>query len=317
MMTDFLDLLEADLRSAAQRRGRRRSPVRALKLAAAAAAVALIVVGAVRVAERLGTTAEVERPATAQQLSRDKADVAVIPAGQVGAAPVIARPLVRQGYLIAGGKRTAPNDMPSEVLYRPGAEKVAAGLAKRLRLDMRPLDAGYENRLGGKLRNFDVVVIFGFDLQDRLLRNQGDCGPAGAELQLCASTESTMTAFFLGDRRIRVDSPSELGHWAWGALSPDGRTILAQWSDDCERTYTFGLDGGEPRLIAAGEALGWTTGGDAIVFVPGGCNSPHEPGVYFLTGDDFVLQVDMERRPPRLAPSVQARTYEEFKLQLD
>lgn len=310
-MTEFLDLLEADLRTAALRRRRRRRPVRALKLVAAAAAVAIIVVGALRAADDLGTN---ERPATTQ-LSRDDADVAVIPAGQVGATPVIARPLVRQGYLIAGGTRTAPDDMPSEVLYRPGAEKVAAGLAKRLRLDMRPLDAAYENRLGGMLKNFDVVVVFGFDLQDRILRNQGDCRSAGSVLRLCASTESMLTAFFYADRRIQVESPSALGHWTWAALSPDGRTILAQWTDDCEQSYLIDIGGGEPRLLTNGEALGWTTAGDAIVFDPGGCNSRNEPGVYFATGDDLVLQAPTERRPAALAPSVRPRTHEEFKQQ--
>jgi hypothetical protein len=57
-----------------------------------------------------------------------------------------------------------------------------------------------------------------------------------------------------------------------------------------------------------------TTAGDAIVFVPPGCRN-REPGVYFLTGDDFVRQMPANRRPPGLAPSVQPRTYDQFKLQ--
>jgi hypothetical protein len=84
------------------------------------------------------------------------------------------------------------------------------------------------------------------------------------------------------------------GHWAWAALSPDRTTILAQWSAECEVPIAFVVDatGGSPRPVT-GEgnwgkspdsvALGWTSDGRAIVFLPKGpaCGSgTPRPGIY-------------------------------------
>ena len=73
-------------------------------------------------------------------------------------------------------------------------------------------------------------------------------------------------------------SPQSLivGHWAWASLSPDGSTLLAQWSAECEVPYAFliPLESGDPRPLVAGlawyeqspsEALGWTTQGRPLV----------------------------------------------------
>jgi len=74
-----------------------------------------------------------------------------------------------------------------------------------------------------------------------------------------------------------------VGHWEWASVSPDGLTILAHWSAECEVPYAFlaPISGGRPRLItgerdwATGPTsypYGWTADGRAIVFIPG---QPH------------------------------------------
>lgn len=108
-----------------------------------------------------------------------------------------------------------------------------------------------------------------------------------------------------GDTAELVDVPSpgptptapdagRAGHWAWAALSPDGTTLIAQWSGECESPVAFfvSLPAGAPRPATGeldwakapeSEALGWTNDGRAIVFLPrpGGCGSaPGKPGVY-------------------------------------
>ena len=86
----------------------------------------------------------------------------------------------------------------------------------------------------------------------------------------------------------------QVGHWAWAALSPDRQTILAQWSAECEVPIAFlvDADGGMPKVVTGEDdwasspdsvALGWTTDGRALVFLPKGpaCGSGvPKPGVY-------------------------------------
>lgn len=85
------------------------------------------------------------------------------------------------------------------------------------------------------------------------------------------------------------------GSWEAAALSPDGLTVLAQWSAECESPTAFFLSaaGGAPRAVT-GEvdvrnapesvALGWSNNGKAIVDLPeGGCgNGSTPPGVYLI-----------------------------------
>ncbi|HEX5468406.1 MAG TPA: hypothetical protein VFW80_05105 [Gaiellaceae bacterium] len=93
---------------------------------------------------------------------------------------------------------------------------------------------------------------------------------------------------------LTESGPVLIGHWAWAALSPDGSTLLAQWSAECEvpEAFLLPLDGGRPRLVTGEKsramspnstALGWTTDGRAIVFLAHGpaCGGGvGEPGVY-------------------------------------
>jgi hypothetical protein len=124
-------------------------------------------------------------------------------------------------------------------------------------------------------------------------RPREDCGefgrPAHRSVTLCAADGST--------RRVRVRPPFEHGGWRWGALSPDGKTILAEWSGECEIPMAFFApgSGGKPRSVSGpytrrrpppnSQALGWTKGGRAIVFAPAepGCGGEDRPGVFLVT----------------------------------
>jgi hypothetical protein len=103
-------------------------------------------------------------------------------------------------------------------------------------------------------------------------------------------------------RRLPVALPMQrpgqpvVGHWRWAAESPDGGTLLAQWSAECEIPVAFFVPaaGGKPRAVArdrygpaTSTALGWTTDGRAIVELPSlGCGGkPRRPGVYLIAPD--------------------------------
>jgi hypothetical protein len=85
------------------------------------------------------------------------------------------------------------------------------------------------------------------------------------------------------------------GHWRQAWLSPDGKTLLAQWSAECEIPIAFFVDAetgamrpvtGEGRWTDAPEsiALGWGADGRAWVrLTKGYCGgSKHPPGVYLI-----------------------------------
>jgi hypothetical protein len=87
----------------------------------------------------------------------------------------------------------------------------------------------------------------------------------------------------------------QVGHWADAWLSPDGRTLLAQWSAECEIPIAFFVDAergsmrpvtGEQRWAKAPEsiALGWAADGRARVrLTKGYCGgTKHPPGVYLV-----------------------------------
>jgi hypothetical protein len=169
------------------------------------------------------------------------------------------------------------------------------------------------------VRDFKLVVVFGFDLQDEILTREADCEGAGLYLRLCSVTgeNGTLTAFYYGNDRVPVESPPGIGNWRWAALSPDGRTILAQWAGDCPQAYFADRgDGGLRPVSDFSAALGWTTEGDAIVYVPsdGPCTG-RRPGVYFASpnGEKFELQIPDDGQGLGLEPRVEPRTLEQFK----
>jgi hypothetical protein len=108
-----------------------------------------------------------------------------------------------------------------------------------------------------------------------------------------------------GDRFVRdgealaIGKPpgAKVGHWAKGYLSPDGKTLLAQWSAECEIPTAFFVPvrGGVP-LAVTGErkwadappsvADGWTEDGRAIVEIwRGDCGLPSHRGIYLIAQD--------------------------------
>jgi hypothetical protein len=111
---------------------------------------------------------------------------------------------------------------------------------------------------------------------------------------------------------LRVLPPGRVGHWAWGALSPDGETILAQWSAECEVPIAFLVDanGGTPTPVT-GEAdwanspeslaLGWTTDRRAIVFLPQGpaCGSGVDRAGVYLYAQSGAGKLLLEARDGR------------------
>ena len=114
---------------------------------------------------------------------------------------------------------------------------------------------------------------------------------------------------------IAVAPPAEHGGWRWGAVSPDGRTLLLQWHGECEVPVAFLVSsrGGTPKPVTGdadwrrapeSHALGWTSDGDPIVRLPKGVcgRGADEPGTYVVDDGGALRPVDEE-----LEPSLEAR----------
>jgi hypothetical protein len=145
-----------------------------------------------------------------------------------------------------------------------------------------------------------------------------DCTPAGSRAgtsyRVCYASPSRRAIERGRDgrfERLEVADPpgARVGHWRWAALSPDGTTLLAQWSAECEVPYAFLVPagGGEPRLVTGerdwteapeSQALGWTTAGEPIVHLPKGVcgRGASTPGTY-VVGDGGPRRVDATLDP--------------------
>lgn len=115
------------------------------------------------------------------------------------------------------------------------------------------------------------------------------------------SRPATVEVLSNGRRRVlsgppyRATSGETLGHWRWVLPSPDGRTLLAQWSGECEVPQAFLIsvaDGAGRRpeggaVAAARETvgLGWLPSGEVVVdYREGVCGSGDQvPGIYVVT----------------------------------
>jgi hypothetical protein len=106
---------------------------------------------------------------------------------------------------------------------------------------------------------------------------------------------------------VKAPAPNiaPVGHWAGVRLSPDGRTLLAQWSAECETPQAFLVTrhtGSVRRLGGAADnsiALGWTGDGRALVHFPAGvCGGTYHggPGIYAVDGRRLRLLVETTRR---------------------
>ena len=125
-----------------------------------------------------------------------------------------------------------------------------------------------------------------------------ECKPIGQtgdeKLSLCWRGDSRWPGRFVRQmgatrRALDVPQPTRVGHWAWANVSPDGKTILAQWSAECEVpvAYLVPVAGGEPREAIrsySSRAVGWTKNGRAIVKVLDSACGPNapRPGFYLV-----------------------------------
>jgi hypothetical protein len=115
---------------------------------------------------------------------------------------------------------------------------------------------------------------------------------------------------------LSVRAPGSVGHWAWAAASPDGRTLLAQWSAECEVpvAYFVPAGGGRPVALArsgvSSTAYGWTTDRRAIVFFPTepGCGKGDGAGTYFVSRSRARKLVARSTAAPDLPRSIRARS---------
>jgi hypothetical protein len=84
-----------------------------------------------------------------------------------------------------------------------------------------------------------------------------------------------------------------LGRWHNAVLSPDGKTLLAQWTAECEIPVAFfvPVDTRTPRPVAPTHyetvVVGWNDDGRAGVFFNGGAcgGAPERPGLYLVSLD--------------------------------
>jgi hypothetical protein len=91
----------------------------------------------------------------------------------------------------------------------------------------------------------------------------------------------------------RVKPLRSVGHWRHAVPSPDGKTILAQWSGECEIpiAYFIPLDTRKPRPVfpipQETTAVAWNDDGRAGVFVNGpACGGGDvRPGLYLVSLD--------------------------------
>jgi hypothetical protein len=97
----------------------------------------------------------------------------------------------------------------------------------------------------------------------------------------------------------RVKPLRGVGHWRHAVLSPDGNTLLAQWSGECEIpiAYFIPLDTRKLRPIFPipheTTAVAWNDDGRAGVFVNGAAcgGGDVRPGLYLVSldgGREFV-----------------------------
>lgn len=90
---------------------------------------------------------------------------------------------------------------------------------------------------------------------------------------------------------VRGRLPGTPGWWRRVFAAPDGQTLLAQWSGECEQqsTYLVSATDGSLRPVFAGhasEAIGWTIAGSARVRLAEqiwrGKTLIRRPGVYVV-----------------------------------
>lgn len=106
-------------------------------------------------------------------------------------------------------------------------------------------------------------------------------------------------------RRLGVAAPAKVGWWRRVVASPDGTTLLVQWSGECESqsTYLVSSRGGRPRPIFRrhnSTIAGWTHPGLARVRLSDAIWHKNAvvygPGVYLV--NPKTLKVLRQREKP-------------------
>jgi hypothetical protein len=118
-------------------------------------------------------------------------------------------------------------------------------------------------------------------------RTATGCHPGPAPFVICGypwSRRARPSTIYLRGRKVLS---RRRGYWRSVELSPDRRTLLLQWSGECESQTTFlaRANGSGLRSVATGSvALGWTLSGRAVVDLPrGACaGSARRPGIYLV-----------------------------------
>ena len=118
-------------------------------------------------------------------------------------------------------------------------------------------------------------------------RTATGCHPGPAPFTICGypwSRRARPSTVYRGGRKVLSRKG---GYWRSAELSPDRRSLLLQWSGECEipTAYLARADGGGLRPAAPESvALGWTRSGRAVVDLPrGGCaGSARRPGIYLV-----------------------------------
>lgn len=139
------------------------------------------------------------------------------------------------------------------------------------------------------------------------------CKEVASEYRICGLPSGEQTV----DRRSRIDKreggswreiagppvrPVDgrwIGHWRSLHVSPDGRTLLATWSAECEIpvAYLLSVEGGKLRPVAGkleSVGLGWSRDGQARVKLPGaGCgHRTSKPGIYLVDPETRVRKLE-------------------------
>jgi hypothetical protein len=118
-------------------------------------------------------------------------------------------------------------------------------------------------------------------------RTATGCHPGPAPFVICGypwSRRTQPSTVYRGGKKVLSRRG---GYWRSIELSPDRKTLLLQWSGECESqtAYLARADGGRLRPVGTESvALGWTRSGRAVVDLPrGACaGAARRPGIYLV-----------------------------------